>query len=124
MSSEQQRTSISPTHYSQWFILVTAVFVTCLVTANITAVKLVGVFGLVLPAAIIIFPISYIFGDVVSSFSVALPAVDHQRDRCHYVSGCIPQKQCLARAASSTLFWPSRGPENGADLRGPLHRAR
>lgn len=30
------------------FVLVTAVFVTCLITANITAVKLVGVFGLAL----------------------------------------------------------------------------
>ena len=28
------------------FVLVVAVFITCLVTANITAVKLVGVFGL------------------------------------------------------------------------------
>ncbi len=52
--------------YSKWFVLVTAVFITCLITANITAVKLVGVFGLVLPAAVIIFPISYIFGDVLT----------------------------------------------------------
>jgi uncharacterized integral membrane protein (TIGR00697 family) len=66
MASEQQRTSTSPKHYSQWFILVTTVFVTCLITANITAVKLVGVFGLVLPAGVIIFPISYIFGDVLT----------------------------------------------------------
>lgn len=66
MPSEQQHASMSPAHYSQWFILVTAIFITCLITANITAVKLVGVFGLVLPAAIIIFPISYIFGDVLT----------------------------------------------------------
>ena len=46
MASEQQHGSMSPTRYSQWFILVTAVFITCLITANITAVKLVGVFGL------------------------------------------------------------------------------
>jgi uncharacterized integral membrane protein (TIGR00697 family) len=52
--------------YSRWFVLITAVFVTCLVTANITAVKLVSIFGRVLPAAIIIFPISYIFGDVLT----------------------------------------------------------
>lgn len=52
--------------YSKWFVLVTAIFVTCLITANITAVKLVGIFGLVLPAAVIIFPISYIFGDVLT----------------------------------------------------------
>lgn len=56
----------SPVRYSSWFVLVTAVFITCLITANTTAVKLVGVFGLVLPAAIIIFPLSYIFGDVLT----------------------------------------------------------
>jgi uncharacterized integral membrane protein (TIGR00697 family) len=65
MASMQQHNS-TPTRYSQWFVLVTAVFITCLVTANITAVKLVNVFGLVLPAAVIIFPISYIFGDVLT----------------------------------------------------------
>lgn len=58
--------SLSNEVYSRWFVLVTAVFVTCLMTANIIAVKLVGVFGLVVPAAVIIFPISYIFGDVLT----------------------------------------------------------
>ncbi len=52
--------------YSPWFILSITVFVTCLITANITAVKLVSMFGLILPAAIIIFPISYIFGDILT----------------------------------------------------------
>jgi hypothetical protein len=41
-----------------------AAFVACLITANIIAVKLVSVFGMVLPAAIIVFPLSYILGDV------------------------------------------------------------
>ncbi len=52
--------------YSRWFLIVAAVFVTCLVTANITAVKLINFFGLILPAAIVIFPVSYIFGDVLT----------------------------------------------------------
>jgi uncharacterized integral membrane protein (TIGR00697 family) len=52
--------------YSPWFVVSVAVFITCLITANITAVKLVSVFGLVLPAAIVIFPISYIFGDILT----------------------------------------------------------
>lgn len=52
--------------YSVWFLLVVAVFITCLITANIIAVKLITVFGQVLPAAIVIFPISYIFGDVLT----------------------------------------------------------
>lgn len=66
MTAEQQRTSTSSPYYSQWFVLITAVFITCLITANITAVKLVGVFGMVLPAGVIVFPISYIFGDVLT----------------------------------------------------------
>ena len=52
--------------YSWWFVVVAAVFVTCLITANIIAVKLISVFGLVLPAAVIIFPVSYIVGDVLT----------------------------------------------------------
>ncbi|MER2598205.1 MAG: queuosine precursor transporter [Caldilineales bacterium] len=52
--------------YSVWFLLVTAIFITCLITANITAVKLIEVSGVVLPAAVIIFPLSYIFGDVLT----------------------------------------------------------
>lgn len=52
--------------YSAWFVLVVAVFVTCLITANIIAVKVISLFGLVLPAAIIIFPLSYVFGDVLT----------------------------------------------------------
>jgi len=52
--------------FSQYFVALVAIFITCLITANITAVKLVHVFGLVVPAAIIIFPISYIAGDVLT----------------------------------------------------------
>ncbi len=53
-------------------LLVTAaVFVTCLITANIIAVKIIslGFIGLervILPAAVIVFPVSYIFGDVLT----------------------------------------------------------
>lgn len=65
MSRNQQASNIH-LKYSHWFIIVVALFVTCLITANIIAVKLISVFGLVLPAAIIIFPISYILGDVLT----------------------------------------------------------
>ncbi|MBI2830094.1 MAG: queuosine precursor transporter [Chloroflexi bacterium] len=47
-------------------VFVTAIFVTCLLTANIIAVKLVSFGSLQLPAAIIIFPLSYIFGDILT----------------------------------------------------------
>src|SRR3972149_2697872 len=51
---------------SPWFVLIVAVFVTCLITANIIAVKLVNIFDLIVPAAVVIFPLSYIFGDVLT----------------------------------------------------------
>jgi uncharacterized integral membrane protein (TIGR00697 family) len=52
--------------YSVWFVLIVAVFVTCLIIANIIAVKLIVVFGRVLPAGVVIFPVSYIVGDVLT----------------------------------------------------------
>jgi uncharacterized integral membrane protein (TIGR00697 family) len=55
-----------PQPLSTWFVVVTAVFVTSLITANIIAVKLVSVAGLVFPAAVVIFPVSYIFGDILT----------------------------------------------------------
>ncbi len=52
--------------YSLWFVIVVAFFVTALITANITSVKIIGLFGFVVDAGVIIFPISYIFGDVLT----------------------------------------------------------
>jgi queuosine precursor transporter len=48
------------------FLTCTALFVTCLLTANITAAKLIAVGGFTLTAGIVIFPISYILGDVLT----------------------------------------------------------
>ncbi len=53
-------------NHSPRFVFIVALFITCLIAANITAVKLVTLFGLLLPAAIIIFPVSYILGDVLT----------------------------------------------------------
>jgi uncharacterized integral membrane protein (TIGR00697 family) len=47
-------------------VIISAVFVTCLITANIVAVKIIGLGPFILPAAIFIFPVSYIFGDVLT----------------------------------------------------------
>ncbi len=56
----------APARHSNWFLLVAALFVTCLIVSNIIAVKVIDVAGMILPAAIIIFPISYILGDVLT----------------------------------------------------------
>jgi uncharacterized integral membrane protein (TIGR00697 family) len=63
---QKQSPAKNQQRYSPWFVVAVTVFITCLITANITAVKLVSVFGLVLPAAIAIFPVSYIFGDILT----------------------------------------------------------
>ncbi len=51
---------------SHRFVIITALFITCLITANIIAVKVVGIGPYILPAAIVIFPLSYIFGDILT----------------------------------------------------------
>lgn len=51
---------------SHRLLTITALFVACLIAANIVAVKLILVFGLLLPAAVIVFPVSYILGDVLT----------------------------------------------------------
>src|SRR2546426_3892900 len=51
---------------SFWFVAIACVFVTCLITANIIAVKLIFLFGFLVPAGIIVFPLSYLFGDVLT----------------------------------------------------------
>ncbi len=63
---QDQSTTDRKVGRSTWFVFIVAIFITCLITANIAAVKLVEVFGFVLPAGVIIFPISYIFGDILT----------------------------------------------------------
>jgi uncharacterized integral membrane protein (TIGR00697 family) len=56
----------SPANGYRWYPVVVAVFVTCLITANIIAVKPVEVGGFIFPAAVVIFPLAYIFGDILT----------------------------------------------------------
>lgn len=48
------------------FITFAALFVTCLLAANTMATKLIMVGGVVLTAGIVIFPVSYVVGDVLT----------------------------------------------------------
>jgi len=52
--------------YSYRFLYITALFVTCILAANILIVKQISIAGITLPAAIVIFPLSYIFGDILT----------------------------------------------------------
>ena len=48
------------------FLSCAAVFITCLLTANTMAAKLIVVGGVVLTAGVVIFPVSYVIGDVLT----------------------------------------------------------
>lgn len=48
------------------FLAVACVFITALLAANVIAVKIIAPFDWVVPAGIVIFPVSYILGDVLT----------------------------------------------------------
>lgn len=53
--------------FSGWYVFIAGLFVTCLLVANIIAVKILALpFGLFVPAGVVIFPLSYLFGDVLT----------------------------------------------------------
>lgn len=56
---ERERYSVSPL-----FLVLFGVFLTCLLVSNVIAGKLMQVAGVVLPSAVILFPVTYILGDV------------------------------------------------------------
>ena len=52
--------------FSRLFLVLFALFVTCLLVSNVIAGKLISVLGLALPSAVILFPVTYILGDVLT----------------------------------------------------------
>jgi queuosine precursor transporter len=50
----------------RYYDVAVALFVAALLTANIIAVKLIHIGALILPAGVVIFPVSYILGDVLT----------------------------------------------------------
>ena len=50
----------------RYYDVAVAFFVAALLTANIIAVKLIQIGPLILPAGVIVFPISYILGDILT----------------------------------------------------------
>ena len=93
----------------RWLPTITAVFVTSLILSNIIAVKLVSVGPFFVPAAILIFPISYIFGDVLTEVYGYARArrVISENSRCasksfETISSPTPTAAAPARMASWT----------------------
>lgn len=58
--------SPAPKAYSPLFVTITGLFIACLISANIIAVKLITVGGWFAPAGVVIFPLSYVLGDVLT----------------------------------------------------------
>ena len=52
--------------FSPFFLILACLFVMFLLLSNIIAGKLIQVCGLVLPAAVVLFPLTYLFGDVLT----------------------------------------------------------
>ncbi len=49
---------------SKVFMIIAAVYITCLLLSNLIAGKMWAIGAITLPAAVILFPITYIFGDI------------------------------------------------------------
>ena len=64
--SKESHVSLPAESGSVWFLALTTIFITCLIVANILAVKLTGVGNMIVPASMIIFPIIYILGAVIA----------------------------------------------------------
>ncbi len=58
-----QREQHNPSHL---FLIIACLFVTCLLLSNIIAGKLISIWGIVLPGAVILFPLAYIIGDILT----------------------------------------------------------
>lgn len=56
----------SNTRTTPIFLILACFFVTSLLISNIIAGKLITLLGITLPAAVILFPVTYIFGDVLT----------------------------------------------------------
>ncbi|OQB97270.1 MAG: hypothetical protein BWX81_00969 [Spirochaetes bacterium ADurb.Bin110] len=50
--------------HSSIFLMFTALYIACLLISNIIASKLIQIAGIVLPSAVILFPVTYILADV------------------------------------------------------------
>ncbi len=64
MSTQKENSSNNKNY--RWFIYIAGLFVTALIISNIIAVKIISIKGIFLPAGVILFPITYIIGDVLT----------------------------------------------------------
>ena len=66
MDTNLNTNKISKTPLSLLFLIIGFIYVSCLITSNIISAKMISVLGITLPAAVVLFPITYIIGDVMT----------------------------------------------------------
>ena len=52
--------------YSEIFVFISIIFVSCILISNILASKIINVFGISMTSGVLVFPISYVLGDVMT----------------------------------------------------------
>ena len=93
---------------SRWLMIFSTLFIASLIVSNIIAVKLIRLGNLVLPAGVMIFPISYILGDVLTEvygYAVSRRIIWSGFVANLLVVGCI----ALAIALPPVSFWQLPG---------------
>ncbi len=100
--------STAPARFSGRFVILAGLFVTCLIVANIIAVKILALpFGLFVPAGVVVFPLSYLFGDVLTEVYgyAAARRVIWLGFACNLVAVAAI---ALAGALPPAPFWPGQ----------------
>lgn len=58
--------TVKVTHFSLTFLILTSLFIACLLISNIVTGRLIDLKGYTITADLFLFPITYIFGDVIT----------------------------------------------------------
>ena len=53
-------------NYSKHFLIILAIAITTLLVSNITSIKIISIGKIILPSSALLFPITYILGDVIA----------------------------------------------------------
>lgn len=53
-------------YYSSTFLFIVVIFISCILISNILASKIISIFGFSMTGGVLVFPITYILGDVIT----------------------------------------------------------
>lgn len=64
--TKKERDIINEKTYSKYFVIIAAISIASLLISNITSVKVISIGGIILPSSALLFPITYIVGDIIA----------------------------------------------------------